>query len=196
MIRIKFVNETDYHTVSFTRVSEHLVTLRGSAQMLNTLNTSGFYTYKQSSDVLLGDFTAYTTVYRVFEDCVQYSDDGSVWEAPPEPVRDVTLCAKWDDVNNIDGVRPERVRIIVNEVDEVVLTAEHDWCTTFTSVPFSKDVTITSAEAVEGYTVTLCGQAVVYYHEYVDPFPSLEERVTDAEDAIIELYDLVLSAME
>lgn len=196
MIRIMFVNKTDYHAVSFTRTSEHVVTLRGDVTLLNNPNTTGFYTYKESADVLLGDFTKYTTVYRIAEDFIQYSDDGSVWEAPPEPARDVVLTVHWDDANDADGIRPEYVTVAINDAEEITLTAENGWCAVLSEVPISKDITITSAEALEDYVLTLCGQSVVYYHEYIDPAPSIEERVTDVEDAVIELYDLLLTTME
>lgn len=195
MIRIKFSNETDYRSVAFTRVNEHVVTLKGDTEIVRASNTSGFYTYKTTSDVLLGDFTDYTTVYRVTDEFIQYSNDGSKWEAPPEPVRDVYLSVQWDDANDADGIRPEYVTVAINDAEEITLTAENSWCTVIPGVPISKDITITSAEELEDYVLTFCGQSVVYYHEYIDPAPSLEERVTDTEDAIIELYDLVLTTL-
>lgn len=196
MIRIMFVNETDYRDVAFTRTSEHVVTLRGDVLLLNNPNTAGFYTYKKSADVLLGDFTKYTTVYRIADDFIQYSDDGSVWEAPPEPTRDIVISVQWDDTANADGVRPNSVTVTIDNTDELVFTEENDWRVVVSKVPTSRNVTITAAEAVEDYTTTICGTSVIYHHEYVDPTPSLEERVTDVEDAIIELYDLILMAEE
>lgn len=190
-----FVNETDYHDVAFTRTGEHIVTLRGDVSLLNNPNTAGFYTYKKSADILLGDFTKYTTVYRIADDFIQYSDDGSKWEAPPEPTRDIILSVYWDDTNDADALRPDIVTVITDEAEEIVLTAEAGWTVVIPNVPISRNINIISAEEVEEYTHTIQEHAVLYYHEYIDPSPSLEERVADTEDAIIELYDLVLTVL-
>lgn len=196
MIRVKFTNETHYRNVAFTRVTDHIVTLKGDAHILNTLNTAGFYTYRASEDVLLGDFTKYTTVYRVTDEYIQYSDDGSKWEVPPEPTHGVTLSVQWDDAGNVDGTRPDSVQIVVNGKEEITITAEDTWNVTLPAVPISETITITDATPVEEYTVMCCGHTVVYRRDYINPEPSLEERITDAEDAIIELYDLILTMEE
>ena len=195
MIRVMFLNETNYYDVVFTRTNDHVVTLRGNVSLLNNPNTSGFYTYKANTDAQLGDFTAYTTVYRVTDDYIQYSNDGSKWEAPPEPTRDIILAVHWDDTDNADGVRPNSVTVTINDTDELVFTEENGWQIVIPKVPISRNVIITAAKEVEDYTATVYGQHVVYYHEYIDMTPSLEERVADAEDAIIELYDLVSTTL-
>lgn len=195
MIRIMFVNETYYRSVAFTRTNEHVVTLRGDTVLLNNPNTAGFYTYKKDADVMLGDFTKYTTVYRIADDFIQYSDDGSKWEAPPEPTRDITLSVYWDDADNADALRPDSVTVTTDAVEEIVLTEKDGWTALIPNVPISKNINIISAEEIEEYTCTIQEYVVSYYHEYIDPTPSLEERVTDAEDAIIELYDLVLTVL-
>lgn len=73
MIKIKYNDETEYRDVSFSKLSDHVVSLKNSPQ-----NTSGFLTFRMNGDQL-GDFSSYTTVYRVLTDEVQYSNDGSVW---------------------------------------------------------------------------------------------------------------------
>ena len=197
MIRIKFSNETDYHSVAFTRVNEHIITLKGDTKLLNILNTSGFCTYRATADVLLGDFTDYNTVYRITDEFIQYSNDGSKWEeppvppVPPEPTRSIILQVQWDDYDNADSIRPDSVTITTSDGEAITLTAEDGWSTVFSEVPISKDITITSIESIGGYVTTVYGTYVVCYHEYIDPTPSIEERVEDAEDAIIELYDLI-----
>lgn len=191
MIRIKFSNETYYHNVAFTRVNEHVITLKGDTKLLSVSNTSGFCTYKATSDVLLGDFTDYNTIYRITDEFIQYSNDGSKWEAPPEPTRSIILQVQWNDADNADGIRPGSVTITTSDGEAITLTAENDWHTVLSEVPISKDITIISTEDIDGYTITIYGTCVVCYHEYIDPTPSLEERVENAEDAIIELYDLI-----
>ena len=78
MIKIKFNNSDIFHGVEFSR-TEHQITLKGITEE----NTSGFCTYRLSGEQL-GDFSDYTTTYRILDDEVQYSNDGSVW-VEPEP---------------------------------------------------------------------------------------------------------------
>ena len=73
MIKIKFNNSNILHEVEFSR-TEHTSTLKGITEE----NNSGFKTYRMSGEQL-GDFSEYTTTYRILDDEVQYSNDGSVW---------------------------------------------------------------------------------------------------------------------
>lgn len=191
MIRIKFSNETYYHNVAFTRVNDHVITLKGDTKLLSVPNTSGFCTYKATSDVLLGDFTDYNTVYRITDEFIQYSNDGSKWEEPPEPTRSITLQVQWDDADNADGIRPSSVTITTSDGEAITLTPEDGWSTVFSEVPISKDITITSVESIDGYATTIYGTYVVCYHEYIDPTPSIEERVENTEDAICEITEYI-----
>ena len=89
MINIKYVGTDTMIPVTFERNSDHVVTLRGTTEV----NTSGFETYRMDGETLLGVWNGYTTVYRLGDDYVQYSDDGSVWVEPepqPEPEPDPT----------------------------------------------------------------------------------------------------------
>ena len=83
MIKIKFNNEPDvFRQVSFRRDSQHVVTLSADSV---PQHTSGFMTFRDSDCKPLGNFSAYTTIYRVLEGGVQFSDDGSVYVEPPAP---------------------------------------------------------------------------------------------------------------
>lgn len=77
MIKVRFNDREDFCEVGFDR-TEHVVTLTGTMQQ----NTSGFTTWRMDGVTQLGDFSDFTTVYRVLDDAVQYSDDGSVWVEP------------------------------------------------------------------------------------------------------------------
>ena len=78
MIKIKFNDKENFEEVEFSR-NENIITLKG----ITTENNSGFKTYRMSGEQL-GDFSDYTTTYRILDDEVQYSNDGSVW-SEPEP---------------------------------------------------------------------------------------------------------------
>lgn len=79
MIRIKYNNQSTCEDVTFARISEHIVSLKGATE-----NNSGFTTYRLSGGQL-GDFSDYTTTYRLLDGEVQYSNDGSVYVDPDVP---------------------------------------------------------------------------------------------------------------
>ena len=79
MIKIKYNNQENFEEVTFARISDHIVSLKGA-----TDNNSGFTTYKLSGEQL-GDFSDYATTYRLLDGEVQYSNDGSVYVDPTIP---------------------------------------------------------------------------------------------------------------
>lgn len=81
MIKIKFNGETDMNDVTFERINNHVVELGGIADA----PTKGFSTWRMDGVTQLGDFSGYTTVYRILDDAVQVSDDGSVYVEPEVP---------------------------------------------------------------------------------------------------------------
>ena len=79
MIKIKYNNSNIFEEVTFSK-TDNIVSLKGTKE-----NNSGFKTYRLSGEQL-GDFSDYTTTYRVLDDEVQYSNDGSIWVEPtPQP---------------------------------------------------------------------------------------------------------------
>lgn len=101
MIKIKFQNTEQYIEAAFSRIGENVVQLLGEIPA----STLGFYTYrnevteKVDSDgktvtvepTKLGDFTDYTTIYRVLDNGVQFSNDGSVYENVPLVPMEISL---------------------------------------------------------------------------------------------------------
>ena len=83
MIKIKINISDEIREVTFSRHSEHVIELGGIADA----PTTGFTTWRMDGVTQLGDFSNYTTVYRVLDNAVQLSDDGSVYVEPevPEP---------------------------------------------------------------------------------------------------------------
>ena len=82
MIKIRYNNSKDFNEVSFSR-SSNLVTMTPT-----TPNPSGFTTWKLDGKTQLGDFSEFTTVYKVDVDSVTYSNDGSVYVEPPKPTEE------------------------------------------------------------------------------------------------------------
>ena len=82
MILIKYNDSNTFNEVSFVRTS-NLVTMTPT-----TPHTSGFTTWKLDGKTQLGDFSDFTTVYKVDGDSVTYSNDGSVYVEPPKPTEE------------------------------------------------------------------------------------------------------------
>ena len=79
MISIKYNNRNSFEDVNFSR-NGNLVTMSPTAP-----NPSGFTTWKLDGKTQLGDFSDFTTVYKVNGESVTYSNDGSVYVEPPKP---------------------------------------------------------------------------------------------------------------
>lgn len=93
MIKIKYNNQETFEEVSFSKLSENLVALKGT-----TKNTSGFSTYRLSGEQL-GDFSDFTTVYKIEDDTVYYSNNDTVFEeAEYEPVEYVEQPTQLDRI--------------------------------------------------------------------------------------------------
>ena len=180
MLSLNYVGEYDSYEVEFDR-NEHVVTLKGDFP----IKTTGFY-LSQPGKVNDLNYTAFKTVYRVIAGGVQFSDDGSVWV---EPTRNVIVQAVWDDHNDIEGLRPESVAVTVN--GKVVMLEADAWSITYENIKESEVIEVTDAADINGYDKTINGTTVVYHHEYLDPTPSLEERVNDLEVAVCELADVI-----
>ena len=79
MIKIRYNNKSTFEEVSFSR-STNLVTITPTAP-----NPSGFTTWKLDGVTQLGDFSDFTTIYKVDGESVTYSNDGSIYVEPPKP---------------------------------------------------------------------------------------------------------------
>ena len=82
MILIKYNDSNTFNEVSFVRTS-NLVTINPTAP-----NPNGFTTWKLDGKTQLGDFSEFTTVYKVDGESVTYSNDGSVYVEPPKPTEE------------------------------------------------------------------------------------------------------------
>ena len=82
MIKIRYNNKSTFEEVSFSR-STNLVTIT-----LTAPNPSGFTTLKLDGVTQLGDFSDFTTIYKVDGESVTYSNDGSIYVEPPKPTEE------------------------------------------------------------------------------------------------------------
>ena len=129
MIKIKYNNKTTFEEITFFR-SNNLVTMTPT-----TPNTSGFTTWKLDGVTQLGDFSDYTTVYKVEGNSVTYSNDGSVYVEPPKPTeeelrRQALQTEKaeleaWLSAHDYIGVKIATGRATIDDyADEIALMTE------------------------------------------------------------------------
>ncbi|MBQ0079703.1 MAG: hypothetical protein KBS66_07440 [Eubacterium sp.] len=79
-------------------MSDNVVQLEGGLE-----NTSGFHTFRMDGETELGDWSDFTTIYRVLEGAVQYSDNGSVYVEPvPEHEPDIEPMPDIDPVPSLE----------------------------------------------------------------------------------------------
>ena len=183
MIKIKFNEIEKPINVSFS-MQDNIITLTGNVPQ----NTSGFIAYTVN-DIVLGDYSEYTTIYRVLPDAVQFSNDGSVW-VPPK--KDVLIAASWDDGDDVKGIRPAEIVIDIllnGEKDKSIkLNSSMGWQYELTNVLESDEYTI-NVEDVTDYSYLINGTSVVYKTEY--PQPEVL-TVDDVAIAVAELTDVVV----
>ena len=183
MIKIKFNEIEKPINVSFS-MQNNIITLTGNVPK----NTSGFVAYT-INDIVLGDYSDFTTIYRVLPDAVQFSNDGSVW-VPPK--KNVLIAVGWDDGNDVKGIRPAEISIDIllnGEKDKSIkLNSSMGWQYELTNVLESDEDTI-NVEDVTDYSYLINGTSVVYKTEY--PQPEVL-TVDDVAIAVAELTDVVV----
>lgn len=130
MIKTKYNDSDIFHEVEFLR-TEHTVTLKG----ITEVNTSGFTTWRMDGKTQLGDFSDFTTIYKVEGNSVTYSNDGSVYVEPPKPTeeelrRQVLQTEKaeleaWLKAHDYIGVKIATGRATIDDyADEIALMTE------------------------------------------------------------------------
>ena len=129
MIKIRYNNRNTFEEVTFYR-DGNIVTMTPTAP-----NTSGFTTWKLDGKTQLGDFSDFTTVYRVDGESVTYSNDGSVYVEPPKPTeeemrRQALQMEKaeleaWLKAHDYIGVKIATGRATIDDyADEIALMTE------------------------------------------------------------------------
>ena len=129
MIKIRYSNSNAFNEVRFSR-TENLVTMTPT-----TPNPSGFTTWKLDRKTQLGDFSDFTTIYKVEGNSVTYSNDGSVYVEPPKPTeeelrRQALQTEKadfeaWLKAHDYIGVKIATGRATIDDyADEIALMTE------------------------------------------------------------------------
>ena len=80
-MQLMYVGEKSKYDISFKKISTHCVQIIGDLP----IKEKGFILFREDVESDPWDYKKYKTVYRKIEGGVQFSDDGSVYVAPPEP---------------------------------------------------------------------------------------------------------------
>ena len=87
MLNLKYNNSEEIYEIEFSKISDHIVEITGDTDKL-PIKTNGF-TLSRPTKNDNWNYSDFTTIYRTrtFEDSthVQFSNDESVYVAPPEP---------------------------------------------------------------------------------------------------------------
>ena len=77
MLDLTYVGESSKYKIEFKKMSEHIVSIKGSLKA----KTKGFTLSREGKNDAW-DYKDYTTVYRELDGEIQFSNDGSVWVKP------------------------------------------------------------------------------------------------------------------
>ena len=130
MIKIKYNNQKSFEEVSFSR-DNNVVTVTPTKP-----NTNGFTTWGMDGITQLGDFSDFTTVYKVDGDSISYSNDGSVYAEPPKPteeelrgqalVGEKAQLESWLKAHDYIGTKITTARSTIEEyTSEIALMTEN-----------------------------------------------------------------------
>lgn len=122
MLKLKYVNTEEYYSVDFEYVNDHILQITGDFPV----KTDGFTISRELEDGEmdeLGDYSAYTTVYRTIENGAQFSDDGSTYvppepTPPPEPYIPTLEEAKFLKINDMNV----RQQLAISDGIDITLT--------------------------------------------------------------------------
>lgn len=181
MVKIKFNKSTTSYYVNFRKISDNIVKLFGSGI---PESTSGFKAYTEN-DMLLGDYSDFITVYAVDDDGIRFSNDGSV-----EPIEEITIGIEWVDED--ESKRPNQVNITVmkNGIDFKDILTNATWNKIYKIKP-GETLGLRNADDIEGYEKKLNDNLIIYTQLKVDPVPSVVERISELEEAVCELYEML-----
>ncbi len=80
-MKLKYIGEKNDYEISFKRITSHVVQITGKFPV----KQKGFVLYREEVKDDTWDYKNFKTLYLEVENGAQFSDDGSVYVAPPEP---------------------------------------------------------------------------------------------------------------
>ena len=186
MLELRFMDSPQRYEVEFASVSDNVVSIKGNIPM----DTSGFLLSRIGQNDAW-DYTEFTTINKVVDDVIFFSNDGSVFE------QTTNVSVIWNDENDKEKYRPSSVslQLVKNgESEELIINESDDWKKIIVDKVYPATYSV-NANDIPEYTVSVNGTTITYTHEVTpEPQPeepTVEERLTDVETAVLELYELV-----
>lgn len=190
MLRLQYYDQelTEPYEVEFSRISPHVVQVKGSRLIRSE---SGFFLSRLNHNDHW-DYWMYRTIYRVLDDGLQFSDDGSVYVEPLPPTKTVVVAVEWNGVNP-DVPRPKSVSVKVSvngtRVETIVLSDSNNWQKTYLGVPMD-DVYTVEEEEIIGYETTYSGTTII--NSVPAPLePTIEEQLLEINVILCDLDNRV-----
>lgn len=119
MLKLQYVGEDITHIVEFHRINKHVIQIKGDLP----IKTSGFRCSKLVANNRW-DYTAYTTIYKLIEGGAQFSDDGSVYVAPPEPQPTPPPEPYIPTLEEVKEAKKQEIRLAYNATKAVGVDVE------------------------------------------------------------------------
>ena len=170
-MKIKYNNSSTFINVEFTVLNEHVCYVIGT----NVKSNSGFKAYEDDG-TLLGDWSDYKYVYRILDNGIQYSNDGSQYE---EPTEDVAFKVTHIET---DQAFPDSINVTLqNNVGServIVLTKANDYELLVTNLPIFEFWHPYKADDVSGYYYVIQSNNVDYFPSQQDRIAKLEAQIT------------------
>lgn len=83
MLYLKFYNDNTIYPISFSKINEHRILIIGKIPE----NTNGFTISRKETNWDNWDYKDYTTIYRKYDNGIEFSNDGSIYIEPkPKPI--------------------------------------------------------------------------------------------------------------
>lgn len=183
MIKLKFNDEDIFYDIEFRKVADNVTKVFGDIPE----DTSGFILYNEDGIEFLGNWSDYKTIYKIDEDGIYFSNNGSTYIAPPEEdpnsPRTYNFAIIWD-YNVWDYAEvPDDATIyylLNEEIQELKITKEESWQNSITVTNGDK-FQMVDFQKFENYEGFIMGNSVIY--EWVGPFdenyPRLEENMEE-----------------
>ena len=114
MLKLKYLNDETVYDVTFFNIAPNIVQVSGKVPF----NDSGF-TLSRDGESDNWNYSGYTTLYRLIEGGLQFSNDGSVYVEPqkPEPIPEPEPY-----VPTLDEVKAAKLQEIAAVCEQIIYT--------------------------------------------------------------------------
>ena len=112
MLSFKYVGEQTEYVVNFKRISENIIQVKGDFPV----KAKGFFCSRLGDTDDNWDYSGFNTLFREVEGGAQFSSDGSVYVAPPEPEPTPEPESYVPTLEEIKGTKKQEIGIAYQAV--------------------------------------------------------------------------------